>query len=298
MRLFFILFLSFTLVACSQKVHIKHSQLDPDGLSDGKLPIKVLVQSLPDELQKPISEVGVLIVGPLNDWKIDLNSSLPQAAHDVLEHHYSAVKLVKNFENNCADCGMIVRPLVIDMSLNKITMQATVDVEFKIFDADAKLITTLNASGRSSILSPGRVGTGVVGYFVPFFGSVVGPHVVAGSVKKALDNALYDVSDQLVNETQEGGILARMFLPKNLKRKKIYGDHEFVAENLARSEGCNLTSDGIQLKEKVYSQELYEAYCWGKPVFSIACEYGSCEVKRKDGPLVTRMGAEELSVTN
>ena len=288
MHIWIMLFLISCLCACAQKVRISHSPLE--NVSDLQAPIgiNVLVQVLPDELQTTHEQSGLLVVGVLSDWEIDLNKSLPMAAQDVLQQHYVSVKTVKHFDNTCDDCGMIVRPRITNLKLNKLTMQAVVDVEFSIYDANSNLICVLNSTGSSAIVSATRLGTGVVGYFVPFFGNAVGSYVVGGTVRSALDNALVDVSEQLASETRRGGRLARMFLPKNTKSVDGYAEHEFVAERLARREGCDLATDGVQLLEKKYSKETFEAHCWGRPVFIIACEYGSCDVEASDESLASR----------
>lgn len=294
MRFWSILLVILCLCACAQKVRIAHSPLENVVDLEAPIGIKVLLQVLPDELQKTHEQSGLLVVGVLSDWEIDLNKSLPTAAEDVLNQYYVSVQTVNHFDNTCDDCGMIVRPRIANLKLNKLTMRAIVDVEFGIYDANSNLICILTSTGASAIVSATRLGTGVVGYFVPFFGNAVGSYVVGGTVRKALDNALIDVSQQLANETRRGGRLARMFLPKNTKSVDGYAEHEFVAEKLARREGCDLSTDGIRLLEKKYSKETFEAYCWGRPVFTIACEYGSCDVEASDESLATRLDETDV----
>ena len=293
MHMLVILFFVSCLGACAQKVHISHSPMEETTNLQAPIGINVLIQVLPDELQKMHEQSGLLVVGVLSDWEIDLNKSLPTAAEDVLSQYYVSVKTVKHFDNTCDDCGMIVRPNITNLKLNKLTMQAGVDVEFSIYDANSNLVCILNSTGTSAIVSATRLGTGVAGYFVPFFGNAVGSYVVGGTVRSALDNALINVSQQLANETRRGGKLARMFLPKSKKNIDGYAEHEFVAERLARQEGCDLATDGVQLLEKKYSKETFEAHCWGRPVFIIACEYGSCNVEASDESLANRLGESE-----
>lgn len=289
MQLWLIVLLSVFICSCAQKVRVAHSPLAEEVNIQAPIGINVLVQVLPDELQKTHVESGLLVVGLLNDWEIDLNKSLPSAAEDVLSQHYTSVTTVKHFDNTCDNCGLIVRPKITNLKLNKLTMQAVVDVEFGIFDAESRYVATLKSTGASAIVSATRLGTGVVGYFVPFFGNAVGSYVVGGTIRSALDRALLDVSEQLVQETRRGGSLARMFMPKNTKDVDGYAEHEFVAEQLARREGCKLTTDAIQLIEKKYSKEIFEAHCWGKSVFTIACEYGNCGIEVMDESLVTHL---------
>ena len=263
------------LSACAQTVHVNPSlQKDANDFAEG-IQAKVLIQVPPDAAQKLHVESGLVVLGVANDWKIDTHSSLPQAIGRLFEQHYETVDLVKSHHNSCTDCSLIVRPRITDVSVSKLSMQSSVTLELPIYDARGKLITTLSSTGTSPFLSATRLGAGVAGYFVPFFGNMLGSQVVAATVKNAIDEALAEVDEQLAHEANSGR-LARTWLPLDLARKTEYGQYEYTAEQVARSHGCDMRTDGLRLTDKRYFKETYEAYCWGKPRFTINCEYGRC----------------------
>ena len=82
---------------------------------------------------------------------------------------------------------------------------------------------------------------------------------------------------------KDGGSLARSWIPK----KREFGDHEYVAEKTARDVGCNTHTDGIQMIDKKYGQETYEAVCYGIPRFKIVCEYGRCAPEQNGEHIAT-----------
>ena len=104
-----------------------------------------------------------------------------------------------------------------------------------------------------------------------------------------MDDALGDMGEQLAYEANSGR-LARTWLPRDLAQKKQYGQYEYTAERVARSHGCDMRTDGLRLTEKKYFKETYEAYCWGKPRFTINCEYGRCNADEKNGALAATGG--------
>lgn len=272
-----------TLAGCSQVVRVAHTtpsiQLDnaENSLTEG-IQTKILIQPQPSSQQKMHAQAGLVVLGPVNTWNVDVDSALPDAVYALFAQHYENVVIGQS----CADCGLIVRPEVTHVDVQSISMQSTVGVELRIYDANYRPVLTLNAQGSSSFLSAARVGTGVASYFIPFLGTAVGSLVVEGTVHSALEKALANTNMQLA-EAANAGALARTWLPKELKVKKHHGNHEYTAEQVAKSAGCNMASDGIKLQTQEYYKETYSAHCWGKPKFTIACEYGRCELEAEQG---------------
>lgn len=273
---FFIPFLFIALATgCAKTVKVSHTSLaDPysDAQSASLVPTKVLVHALPDSQHKLHEHSGLIIVGMMSDWKIDLHSTLPEAVGEMLNQRYKSVSVVKSAKGTCADCGMIVRPKITGVKVNKLTMQSTVTLDLDIYDANSKLIDTISAKGKTSFLSAACAGTITASYYIPFFGNAVGGPLVKSTLKNALDKALADANEQLTQQSLRGGSLARSWLPK----KHEFGDHEYVAEKTARNVGCNSRTDGVTLIEKRYTKETYQAVCYGIPEFTIVCEYGRC----------------------
>lgn len=260
---------------CAQHVQVSHKAALTDHNRSDDFKTKVVVHMPPRDEQKPSVESGLLVVGPLNDWKIDCHITLAHAVSDLLAQHYSDVSVAEGYRHGCTDCGLIVRPTVESVNLNKLTMQAEVALRLTFYNAQQQEIFSVSERGKSSVLSGSRLGAGVVGYFVPFFGSMVGSQVVEGTVRKAHDAALVKLAQTLNHETRNGQ-LARTWLPANLMDKDDYGKYEFGAEKVARQQGCNMLEDGIKLVEQSHFKERYEAYCWGQKTFEIHCEYGRC----------------------
>ena len=260
---------------CAKTVKVSHTSFS-DPNSDEELaslvPAKVLVHALPDNQHKLHEHSGLVIVGLMSDWKIDLHSTLPDAVGEMLKQRYKSVSVVKSAKSTCTDCGMIVRPKITDVKVNKLTMQSSVTLDLDIYDANSKHIDTISAKGKTSFLSAACAGTLTASYYIPFFGNAVGGPLVRSTLKNALDKALADANEKLTRQSLKGGSLARSWLPK----KYEFGDHEYVAEKTARNIGCNTRTDGVTLVEKRYTQETYQAVCYGIPEFTIVCEYGRC----------------------
>lgn len=279
--------------ACAQTVKVSHTPLSEpysDELNNNSqlLPTKVLVHALPDSQHKLHVQSGLIIVGMMSDWKIDLHSTLPEAVGELLTQHSNDVKVVKSAKADCLDCGMIVRPKITQVKVNKLTMQSTVALDLDVYDTNSKLVNTISAKGSSSFLSGARLGTITASYYIPFFGNAVGGPLVRETLKSALDKALVNANNSLLAETKDGGSLARSWLP----RKREFGKHEYVAERTARDVGCNSRTDGIQLIDKKFSQETYQAMCYGIPRFKIVCEYGRC-TPEQNGEHVARSAHEQ-----
>lgn len=263
----------FMFAGCTQLVHVPHSKMTSSNVVNAGINTQVLIQPPAVPHQQQYEETGLFVVGLLNSWQVDFNKTLPDAVQNVISQTYRSAVV----GNSCDQCGLIVRPKITQIDIEKLSMQASVEVQLDILDANGHKITTLQSGGRSSFLSASRLGTGVAGYFIPLLGTAVGSHVVQETVKEALDQALADMSEQ-VEYQANSGLLARTWLPKNYHRNKQHGNHEYTAEQVAKAAGCNMTSDAIMLEQQKYFQETYTAHCWGKPTFTIACEYGRCEL--------------------
>ena len=267
------------LSACSQIVRVENyaNKLTPNTSRDNGIlqgiATKVVIRPPAQSQQPKHSQSGLIVVGAINNWDIDANSSLPDAVHTLFLQHYADVEISKD----CNGCGLIVHPEITHIDIQSVTMQATVGIELRIYDANFNLVTTLNSQGSSSFLSASRLSTGVAGYFVPFLGSAIGSMVVRGTVHSALEKALQEANTQLALEAN-GGVLARTWLPKTQLRKKEHCKHEYTAEQVAKNAGCDMKSDGISLTTQEYSKETYSAHCWGKASFNISCEYGRCSL--------------------
>ena len=271
LRLALLLVCAFGVCACSQTVSVSHSPLEGEG-SEDDYATKVLVLAAPDHLQKQEVHSGLFAVGLLNTWQLDINENLAEAVADVLSKHYQEVVVVKDHNGQCADCGLVVRPRLVNLQVNKISMQSSVELELKFYDGHGRIITSLTSKGSSPFISVARASMLTAGYFVPFVGSIFGEHVVQGTLEKALDKALLDTSEKIAQETYRGK-LARTWRPK----KTEFGAHEYAAELVARRQGCDLRTDGIMLEKRYFTQETYKAYCWGQAAFHITCEYGKCQ---------------------
>ena len=262
---------------CTQLVHVPHSAFAEHAVISTGINTKVLIQPPSVAHQQQYEETGLFVVGLLNSWQVDFNQSLPDAIRDVMAQTYQSAEV----GYSCEECGLIVRPKITQIDIEKLSMQASIEIKLDILDANGNKITTLHSGGQSSFLSASRVGTGIAGYFIPLVGTAMGTHVVRETVQEALDKALSDMTEQ-VEYQANSGLLARTWLPK--KRRKHHGKHEYTAEQVAKNAGCNMNSDAITLADQKYSQETYTAHCWGKPTFTIACEYGRCELL-EDGQL-------------
>ena len=280
-KLHLVLLLAFLASGCSQVVRVSHSDMKPDsdlaGLNDG-IKTKVLIQPPAVGNQQKHGQGGLLIVGPAMIWDVDLNASLPDAVKYAASKTYDDVII----GHSCDDCGLVVRPKINQVEVEKLSMRATVELELGFFDAYGREITTIQAGGDSAYIDGKRVGVGVVGYFVPLFGTAMGTHLVKQTVRDAFDAALIEINKQLSYEANSG-VLARSWFPKGSSGKYAPGKHQYTAEQVARNAGCNLNSDAIKLVEEQYYTETYAASCWGKPQFSVICEFGRCQIDDEQG---------------
>lgn len=268
-----LLFTALLLAGCAQTVEIRHDL--PVAAVSRAAPVKVQVQIPPSSLRRSTTESGLVAVGVLNDWNIDLYTHLPAALGRVLSNQFQNFEVSDSYLFDCRDCGLFIRPEITDISINNITMQTNLSLALAFYDARGARVAWLEGSGRSSTISADRLGAGVAGYFVPFFGSLVGERVVRGTVEAAFEEALEDLSVKLHEEANRGA-LARTWLPAELLDKQQFGNQEYTAERIALDSGCDLGKDGLRLVEQQYFMEKYEAHCWAKPVFRIICEYGRC----------------------
>lgn len=273
-RLFLALFTLIVAAGCSQVVHVSHSDIQKfdrvdDNIDD--IRTKVIVQPQALGNQTVHSQSGLFIVGMANKWDVDLNKNLPLAIQGVMAHTYPDVSI----GNSCTDCGLFVRPSVTNVRLDKLSMRSTLDLEVGFFDAHGREIKTLKTSGDSSHWDGERLGAGVAGYFVPLLGTALGPRLVRGTVKDALNEALQNMSEQISQETTSGA-LARHWKAKDANRNKAIGNHQYNAEKLAINNGCDMNSDEVMLTKTQYAQEIYSVQCWGKPAFTVSCEFGQC----------------------
>jgi hypothetical protein len=273
------LFLAWLSAGCSQIVNVNYSasNLTNQNSSPG-IDTKILIQPPIVSHQQQYDQSGLFVVGMLNNWQVDFNHNISDAVRD-------AVGLT--FENTvvgsrCDDCGLIVRPRISQIDIDKLSMQASVELKIDFLDALGRKVVTFESGGRSAVMDATRFSAGVVGYFIPFLGTAVGTHLVKETVKEALDESLAQLAKR-IEQQANSGILARTWLPKNDLLEKRIGNHQYTAELVAISEGCNILSDGIRLVSQEYFKESYRAKCWGKPTFTIDCEYGRCQLAPEDG---------------
>ncbi len=262
------------LTGCAQTVEIRHA-LQHSSRS-AATPVKVQLQIPPPSLRQSTAESGLVAVGMLNDWNIDVYTHLPGAMERVVSGTFKELDISDSYRFDCPDCGLFLRPEVTELRVNKLTMQAFLSVGITFYDARGKRVAWVEGSGHSSAVSLDRVGAGVAGYFVPFFGSIIGESVVRTTVEAAFNRALSDLAEKLQTEANRGA-LARTWLPAELMDKQEFGKQEYAAERVALDNGCDLGKDGLRLVEQSYFTEKYEAHCWAQPVFRITCEYGRCE---------------------
>ncbi len=278
-----LLMTALVLAGCAQTVEIRHD-LQPPALSVGT-PVKVQLQIPPPSLRRSTAESGLVAVGMLNDWNIDLYTHLPQAMEWVVSGPFKHLEISDSYHFDCQDCGLFLRPQVTQLRMNNLTMQAFLTVGIAFYDARGVRVAWVEGQGQSSAMSLDRVGAGVAGYFVPFLGTVIGESVVRGTVEAAFSHALTDLAEKLQTEVNRGA-LARTWLPAELLDKQQFGKQEYAAERVALDHGCDLGQDGLRLVEQAYFTEKYDAHCWAQPVFRIICEYGRCEAEPASQPRV------------
>lgn len=265
-----------TLSGCAQVVQVSHSNFSQDP-SLASINTKVLIQPAAKAHHETYSESGLFVVGLVNSWDVDLNQSLPDATLALVQTSYREATI----GHSCEDCGLIIRPKITQVDIGKVTMQSTVEIELEVLDAYGRHITTIASQGSSSFLSATRLGTGVAGYFIPLLGTAVGTLVVRETVQDAFNSALTSATEQLEIEANSG-LLARTWLPKAQYTNKRIGQHQYSAEQIAKTAGCNTLSDGITLFKQEYGEETYTAQCWGKPKFTITCAFNQCAIATEE----------------
>lgn len=269
-----LLLLTLFACGCSQVVKVAHNPAAPANVELSTITTKVLVQppcktSLPDEV-----EGGLFIVGMLNEWQLNFDQSLPDAIAQAAKGAFEEVVI----GTECDDCGLILRPRIAELNIDKITMQATLEISIPVVDAKGKPVTQILAGGNSAVLNASRLSAGVAGYFIPMLGTALGPVLVRQTVQDAFEDAVAEAGKRLTMEANTG-VLARTWLPKNYYQERRIGVHDVTAEKLAKSAGCNFKTDALELTEQQYGQETYTAHCWGKPEFTIACDLGRCVIE-------------------
>lgn len=260
---------------CTQVVRVSHSNLNIEQ-STANIKTKVLIQPTAKANEQTHTESGLFVVGMVNSWDVDLNQNLPEAVLAVVKNTYDEAII----GHSCDDCGLIIRPRVTQVEIGKVSMQSNVEIQLEVLDAYGKPITTITSGGSSAFLNATRVGAGVAGYFIPLLGTAVGTLVVRETVQDAFDQALETATDQLEIEANSG-VLARTWLPKKTNGSHIIGRHQYTAEQVAKTAGCNLLSDGIALTQQKYATETYTAQCWGKPKFAITCKFNRCAIEQQ-----------------
>lgn len=273
------------MVTVAHKPKATHSVLDKEIEQTRRiLPTKVLIQP-PVAGGKPKHQhMGLVIAGPQNIWKVNLNETLPNAMKSAMEKTYFDVQI----GHSCGDCGLIFRPKVKHVDFANLSMRATVEIEVQVYDAHRSKIATLTAIGKSPLMDLSRFSTGVAGYFIPFFGTAVGKNLVAKTSRRALNEAMADFHLQILQETEPDGALARYWLPKRENRGYELGKHQFHAERVAIKAGCSIQRDEIKLVSQHFHSEKFIAHCWGKPSFAIDCEYGRCALGKEPPSLAQR----------
>ncbi len=271
----------FLLCSCAQTVEVRH-RLEPAAEAIARVnPAHVRIQMVPEALQKDPVQGGLFAVGLLNEWELDLYSTLPEALRELLARQFETIEIIEGYSFDCTDCALFVRPKIVEVALNKVTMQTLIALELPFYDARGQLVAKIAGRGESSVMSASRLGAGIAGYFIPFLGNMVGEHIVKGTVQAALNNALEDLAGQIQRESIEGR-LARTWLPARLMDRDTFGRQEYAAERVAQAQGCNLLQDGLLMVEQEYFREIYQTYCWTRPSFRIVCEYGRCAADGAD----------------
>lgn len=274
MYIFALILTALLISGCTQVVRVSHSDFVKDQAT-ASIDTKVLIQPPTKASQEVHTETGLIVLGVVNSWDVDLNQSLPDATLALVKNTYSQAVI----GHSCDDCGLIIRPKITQVEIGKVSMQSTVEIQLDIVDANGRPVTTITSGGSSSFLSAARLGTGVAGYFIPLLGTAVGTLVVRETVQDAFDKALATAANQLEIEAN-GGLLARTWLPKKTHENHNVGKHQYTAEQVAKTAGCNLLSDGITLTNQEYATETYTAQCWGKPEFAISCKFNQCQIEQ------------------
>lgn len=267
------------LAACSINVPIELEVSDIESNSVMPAYNKVVIQ-VPTQIHSTVhSERGLLAVGAVNQWNLMVGEALGSSVAPFFERYFDNVEVrLDENQEECGDCSLIIRPVVEDILVSAVMMQAEITLKMHIFDSLNRPLFTIDAIGKSSFFGADRVGVGLVSLWVPLVSTAMGESVISRSVEAAFKDAYNQVGEKMENEVREGK-LARVWLPKTLQHKSEYGRYEFAAERVAKNKGCNLTSDGLHMFKKGGYVEYYNAYCWGQDVFQIKCAYGRCTAR-------------------
>ena len=248
---------------------------------DYSVPVNVVIQ-VPNQLEFEVhSEGGLVMVGMAHTWEVKMGEALRESIGPFFENYFDQVIVssAKNLVHASDQSGLLIYPIVDHVNVSKITLQTEVAINFHIVDSLGRLIYEYRASGDSPLVGGSRVALGLLSLTTPLVGDLLGKYVIANSVEEALMEAYTDLAVDLEYKIKQG-IFEQTWLPKNILVKTEYGRYEFAAEKLARSKGCDLSTDGIRLVESE-PNEIYECYCYGKPVFYIRCELGRCQSVQK-----------------
>lgn len=265
------------MTACSAHVPLS---VELSGTEANKAPeySKVVILLSDDSRANVHTESGLLVVGLANSWDVEVGQAMEDSVVGFFKKYYKKVEVQKGPLRyvSCNDCSLIIRPKIESINISKVLMQAEVKFTFRITTPMNKEVIRFSSVGKSKLVAPEVVGVAVVGLAVPFFGDLLGSYLVADIVEDAFENAYIKLSKDMDREINTG-VLARTWLPKDLIKKGRYGRSEFSAERLARSQGCDLRTDGLKMLTP-WPSETYDAYCWGKDAFQIQCEFGQCAI--------------------
>lgn len=273
--------------ACSTQVplnpDISSAQLDkaPDYS-------KVLIIPSRNNNSTIYTESGLLVAGVTQQWDIMVSEALEESSLGFFGNYYHSVEIKKPGSKNksCNDCSLIVHANIEKINISKILMQSEVKFSFRISNPMYREIITLTSTGKSPLIAPEVIGITAVSYVVPLFGNFIGKYLVANSIENAFEDAYKKLTVDMEKEINHG-VLARTWLPKNLIKKDNYGRSEYSAERLARTQGCDLRTDGLKRLSQ-WPMESYDAYCWGKETFRIKCEYGHCAINENRIPSLAK----------
>ena len=255
--------------------------IDVDVVGHGKesplVPVDVAIQ-VPNQLEFEVhSEGGLVMVGMAHTWEVKMGEALRSSIGPFFENYFDEVIVssATNLVHAKDQPGLLIYPIVDHVNVSKVTLQTEVAINFHIVDSLGRRIYEYRATGDSPLVGGSRVALGLLSLTTPVVGDLLGKYVISNSVEEALMEAYTDLAVDLEQQIK-AGIFDQTWLPKNILVKSEYGRYEFAAEKLARSHGCDLSSDGMRLIERE-PDEIYECYCWGQPIFYISCALGRCQ---------------------
>ncbi len=264
---------------CSIQVPVEMDQMQTQTADvHGSAVSKVVIQ-VPEEMASKVhTEQGLVAVGMAHKWNVEVGDAIQNSAKPFFSQYFPEVELQSGHwrDLRCDDCSLIIRPTVESIEISSVLMQADITLRLKVYNAMGTLVMDERVNGKSALVGVERVSVGLAGMWVPFLGDAMGSYVISDSVEEAFSNVYAELDTLMVNHLRNGA-LARTWLPADMIQKKDYGQYEFAAERLAKSNGCNLQSDGLRLHKKGIV-ELYDAYCYGQDLFQIECAYGTCAI--------------------